>query len=48
MFIVAQLAGACAATALFQWLTHALPAVADRVIVPRTQDASEHVAGELP
>jgi glycerol uptake facilitator-like aquaporin len=48
MFIVAQIAGACAATALFQWLTHGLPAVADRVLVPHAQDAAESVAGEAP
>jgi glycerol uptake facilitator-like aquaporin len=41
MFIVAQIAGAFAATWLFQWLTHALPAVADRVVVPHGRDASE-------
>jgi glycerol uptake facilitator-like aquaporin len=31
-FVVAQLAGAAAATALFRWLVPALPAVADRVV----------------
>ncbi|MGH7280516.1 MAG: aquaporin, partial [Polyangiaceae bacterium] len=31
-FIVAQLAGAAAATALFRWLVPSLPTVADRVI----------------
>ena len=31
-FIVAQLAGAAAATALFRWLVPALPAVANRVV----------------
>ena len=34
-FIAAQLAGAAAATALFRWLQPALPAVAQRVVVPR-------------
>jgi glycerol uptake facilitator-like aquaporin len=33
-FVVAQLAGAAAATALFRWLVPALPAVAPAVIVP--------------
>lgn len=40
-FIVAQLAGAVAATWLFQWLTQSLPAVAERVVVPHAQDARE-------
>ena len=48
MFIVAQLVGAWAATALFQWLTQGLPAVASRVVVPHTQEAAERVAGEVP
>jgi glycerol uptake facilitator-like aquaporin len=47
LFIVAQMAGACAATWLFQWLTRALPAVADRVVVPHGRDAREPVAGEV-
>jgi glycerol uptake facilitator-like aquaporin len=34
LFIVAQLAGAGAATALFRWLVPALPTVASAVIVP--------------
>jgi glycerol uptake facilitator-like aquaporin len=34
VFVVAQLAGAGAATALFRWLVPALPAVAAAVIVP--------------
>ncbi len=34
-FVVAQLAGALAATALFRWLVPALPAVAPDVVVPR-------------
>jgi glycerol uptake facilitator-like aquaporin len=33
-FLVAQVVGAVAATALFRWLVPALPQVADRVIVP--------------
>jgi glycerol uptake facilitator-like aquaporin len=40
MFIVAQIAGACAATWLFRWLTHTLPAVADRVVVPHASDGT--------
>jgi glycerol uptake facilitator-like aquaporin len=47
MFIIAQIAGAFAATWLFQWLTQALPAVADRVIVPHGRDATEP-AGDVP
>ena len=38
-FIVAQLIGAAAATALFRWLVPALPDVARTVVVPRS-DAS--------
>ena len=34
-FIVAQLVGAAAATALFRWLVPALPASADAVVMPR-------------
>jgi glycerol uptake facilitator-like aquaporin len=47
IFIIAQMAGAVAATWLFQWLTQSLPAVADRVVVPHAVDASESVAGEI-
>ena len=36
-FIVAQSAGATAATLLFRWLLPALPRSADRVVVPRTE-----------
>jgi glycerol uptake facilitator-like aquaporin len=36
-FIVAQVLGAAAATALFRWLVPALPTTADHVVVPRTQ-----------
>lgn len=35
LFIVAQLAGALAATLLFRWLTPGLPAHADEILVPR-------------
>jgi len=34
LFIVAQLVGAAAATALFRWLVPALPHTADQVVVP--------------
>jgi glycerol uptake facilitator-like aquaporin len=37
-FVIAQLAGAAAATALFRWLTPALPAVAEAVVVPHGGD----------
>jgi glycerol uptake facilitator-like aquaporin len=36
-FIVAQLAGAAAATLLFRWLVPSLPQSADRVVVPRSE-----------
>ena len=36
-FIVAQLAGAAAATLLFRWLVPSLPRSADRVVVPRSE-----------
>src|SRR5262245_9844978 len=36
-FIVAQLAGAAAATVLFRWLVPSLPRSAERVVVPRTE-----------
>jgi glycerol uptake facilitator-like aquaporin len=36
-FIVAQLAGALAATALFRWLVPVLPSVAKDVVVPHSQ-----------
>ena len=38
-FIVAQLAGATAATLLFRWLVPSLPQAADRVVVPRLEGA---------
>ncbi len=37
-FIVAQLAGAAAATALFHWLVPSLPKVAVRVVVPHPEN----------
>jgi glycerol uptake facilitator-like aquaporin len=40
-FIVAQLAGAAAATALFRWLVPGLPAAAGDVLVPHAQDRQE-------
>jgi glycerol uptake facilitator-like aquaporin len=40
-FIVAQLLGAAAATALFRWLVPALPAVAKDVLVPHAQVQEE-------
>lgn len=46
MFVVAQFAGASAATWLFQWLTQTLPAVADPVVVPYASSITERVAGE--
>lgn len=36
-FILAQLAGAFAATALFRWLTPTLPKTADEILVPHSQ-----------
>ena len=47
MFIVAQIAGAFAATGLFQWLTAALPAVSDSVVVPHGADAQDAVSGDV-
>ena len=47
VFIAAQFAGAAAATWLFQWLTHSLPAVAERVVVPHAH-AGGHVTGDVP
>ena len=40
-FLVAQTAGATAATVLFRWLVPALPSVADRVVVPHDRERSE-------
>jgi glycerol uptake facilitator-like aquaporin len=40
-FIVAQTIGASAATVLFRWLVPALPAVADRVVVPHDREGTE-------
>lgn len=42
-FVVAQLAGAAAATALFRWLVPSLPQDAEKVIVPHSQPESTHV-----
>jgi glycerol uptake facilitator-like aquaporin len=39
-FIVAQLAGAAAATLLFRWLVPALPREAERVVLPRTETSA--------
>jgi glycerol uptake facilitator-like aquaporin len=39
-FVVAQLAGAATATLLFRWLVPALPASADRVVLPRSDTTS--------
>ena len=36
-FIVAQLAGAAAATLLFRWLVPPLPGSAERVVIPRSE-----------
>ena len=41
-FVVAQLAGATAATALFRWLVPSLPEDAEKVIVPHDQQESAH------
>ena len=47
-FIVAQIAGAFAATWLFQWLTRELPAVADRVVVSHAADSTRSAIGDVP
>jgi len=39
-FVVAQLAGAFAATLLFRWLVPTLPETAERVVVPRSESAT--------
>jgi len=41
-FILAQLAGAAAATALFRWLVPALPKDAKRVVAPHSETQSTH------
>ena len=46
-FIVAQLAGAFAATWLLQWLTEELPAVADRGVEPHAASTSASAVGEV-
>jgi glycerol uptake facilitator-like aquaporin len=38
-FVLAQLVGAALATALFRWLTPALPERARTVVVPHAEDA---------
>jgi glycerol uptake facilitator-like aquaporin len=40
-FLLGQTVGAAAATALFHWLVPALPAVADRVVVPHDRERNE-------
>jgi glycerol uptake facilitator-like aquaporin len=40
-FLLGQTVGAAAATALFHWLLPALPAVADRVVVPHDRERTE-------
>ena len=42
-FVIAQLAGATAATALFRWLVPSLREDAEKIIVPRAQPESTHV-----
>lgn len=44
-FVVAQVIGAAAATALYRWLVPTLPAVADEVLVPHSK-ATEQVEAE--
>jgi glycerol uptake facilitator-like aquaporin len=39
-FVVAQFAGAMAATFLFRWLVPTLPEAAERVVVPRSESAA--------
>src|SRR5262245_16536506 len=39
-FVVAQLAGAFVATALFRWLVTTLPETAEGVVVPRSEGAT--------
>jgi glycerol uptake facilitator-like aquaporin len=39
-FIVAQFAGAAAATLLFRWLVPSLPASAERVVMPRSETSA--------
>jgi len=41
-FIVAQLTGAAAATALFRWLVPSLPQDAEKVVVPHTGSVGTH------
>jgi glycerol uptake facilitator-like aquaporin len=39
-FVVAQLAGAAAATLLFRWLVPSLPESAERVVIPRSETSA--------
>jgi glycerol uptake facilitator-like aquaporin len=41
-FVVAQLAGAAAATALFRWLVPSLPKDAEKIVVPHSRSESAH------
>ena len=47
-FIVAQLVGATAATALFRWLIPALPVVAPDILVPHVPSATTNAERGLP
>ena len=47
MFVVAQFAGAAAATLLFRWLVPSLPRTADRVVVPHPAKESHHAHRDL-
>jgi glycerol uptake facilitator-like aquaporin len=42
-FVIAQLAGAAAATALFRWLAPSLSEGTERIVVPHAQPESPHV-----
>ena len=41
-FVIAQLAGAAAATALFRWLVPSLPRDAEKVVMPHAQPENTH------
>jgi glycerol uptake facilitator-like aquaporin len=47
MFVVAQFAGAVAATSLFAWLSPPLPAVSERVVVPHAVGSTDPIGGEV-
>jgi glycerol uptake facilitator-like aquaporin len=47
-FIVAQLAGAAVATALFRWLVPSLPTLADDILVPHSRDEKTIPASRRP